>query len=124
MAALPHELLKLSSLGADSRTRINQLYEKLSGLCRWFGVELNGFIFPADQGEPPVNGADLLSLFAAHPAPQRVRIEQFIDELRRILQEHGVAYEGAFEPLDPDTIADGTMVVKAVYTLRPFWRWY
>jgi|GEM_PF-2426684 len=124
MAALPHELLKLSSLGAESRARINQLYEKLSGLCRWFGVELNGFLFPADQGEPPIEDAHLMALLAAHPESRRARIEQFIEELRRILQEHGVAYDGAFDPLDPDTIADGAMVVKAVYLLRPFWRWY
>jgi hypothetical protein len=124
MAKLPQELMKLSGLGDEARGRLDRLYEKLNGLCRWFGVGLNGILFAADEGDACVDGALLRELAAGRSDAEIEHLCQFIEELRAILADHGAAYEGTFEMLDPETIAEGAPLVRAAYAFRPFWRWY
>lgn len=124
MANLPHDLLRLGGHVAETRERIDHLYEKLNGLCRWFGVGINGLLFPSEEGDVPVDATRLLELLGDRSEGESQRIYQFIEEFRKILAEHGASYEGAFELIDPERIAGGVCMVKAAYTLRPFWRWY
>ena len=124
MAKLPQELLKLSGLGEEARGRLDRLYEKLNGLCRWFGVGLNGILFAADEGDARFDIQLLLGLAADRSEQELEHIYQFIEEFGALLSAHGAAYEGTFEVLDPETIAEGAQLVRATYAFRPFWRWY
>ncbi len=106
------------------RDRTDRAYERVLGICRWFHVAVNGLIFPVEPGDPILNTAYLAGLVTARTGAERERLDQFIEQLHEILEEHGLAYEGTIELLDPASSPDNWNLVRVAYTARPFWRWY